>query len=96
VVYRRGSGKGQGDRADAVGERLGTIGVAQFNHDSDKGSKVKEMKDKDTWDKARYIEKQSWAMPCEDKADSRVGMHAPSCFRRKRNRPRTAIAGHPN
>jgi hypothetical protein len=55
------------------------------------------MKDKDTWDKARYIEKQSWAiMPGEDKADSRVGMHAPSCFRRKRNRPRTAIAGHPN
>jgi hypothetical protein len=83
--------------ADAVAERLGTICVAQFNHDSDKGSKVKEMKDKDTWDKARYIEKQSWAiMPGEDKADSRVGMHAPSCFRRKRNRPRTAIAGHPN
>ena len=43
--------------ADAVAERLGSICVAQFNHDSDKGSKVKEMKDKDTWDKARYIEK---------------------------------------
>ena len=63
--------------ADAVAERLGSICVAQFNHDSDKGSKVVEMKDKDTWDKARYIEKQSWAiMPGEDKPDSKV---ADSC-----------------
>jgi len=59
--------------ADAVAERLGSICVAQFNHDSDKGSKVTEMKEKDSWDKGRYIEKQSWAiMPGEDKPDSRV------------------------
>jgi len=59
--------------ADAVAERLGTICVAQFNRDSDKGEKVKEMKGKDPWDKGRYIEKQSWAiMPGDDKADSRV------------------------
>ena len=63
--------------ADAVAERLGTICVAQFNQDSDKGQKVKEMKDKDAWDKGRFIEKQSWAiMPGDDKPDSRV---ADSC-----------------
>lgn len=59
--------------ADAVSERLGAICVAQFNRDSDKAQKLKEMKDKESWDKARYIEKQSWAiMPGEDKPDSRV------------------------
>jgi hypothetical protein len=59
--------------ADAVAERLGAICVAQFDRDSDKGQKLKEMKEKDSWDKGRYIEKQSWAiMPGEDKPDSRV------------------------
>ncbi len=59
--------------ADAVAERLGTICVAQFNRDSEKGQKLKEMKDKDTWDRGRYIETQSWAiMPGEDKPESKV------------------------
>jgi len=59
--------------ANAVAERLGTICVAQLNRDTDKGQKLKEMKEKDTWDKGRYIEKQSWAiMPGEDKPDSKV------------------------
>jgi len=59
--------------ANAVAERLGSICVAQSNQDSEKGRKLKEMKDKDVWDKGRYIEKQSWAiMPGEDKADSKV------------------------
>ena len=63
--------------ADAVAERLGTICVAQFNQDSDKGQKLKEMTDKDAWDKGRFIEKQRWAiMPGDDKPDSRV---ADSC-----------------
>ena len=63
--------------ADAVAERLGTICVAQFNRDSEKGQKLNEMKEKDSWDKGRYIEKQSWAiMPGEDKPDSKV---ADSC-----------------
>ena len=63
--------------ADAVAERLGTICVAQFNRDSEKGQKLKEMKEKDSWDKGRYIEKQSWAiMPGEEKPDSKV---ADSC-----------------
>ncbi|MBI1995902.1 MAG: hypothetical protein HYU46_12700 [Deltaproteobacteria bacterium] len=59
--------------ADAVAERLGSICVAQLNRDPDKDQKLIEMKGKDSWDKGRYIEKQSWAiMPGEDKPDSRV------------------------
>ena len=59
--------------ATAVAERLGTICVAQFNRDTAKGQKLIEMKDKDTWEKGRYIDTQSWAiMPGEDKAESGV------------------------
>jgi hypothetical protein len=59
--------------ADAVTERLGSICVAQFNSDAQKLQKLKEMKEKDSWDKGRYIETQGWAiMPGEDKPDSRV------------------------
>jgi hypothetical protein len=80
--------------ANAVAERLGTICVAQLNRDTDKGQKLKEMKEKDTWDKGRYIEKQSWAiMPGEDKPDSGLPTRAPSNLRRKHNKPRPAIAG---
>ena len=65
--------------ANAVAERLGSICVAQFNGDSEKGQKLKEMKEKDSWDKGRYVEKQSWAiMPGEDKPDSKV---ADACAR---------------
>src|SRR3970282_2955084 len=54
--------------ADAVAERLGAICVVQFNRDSEKGEKLKEMKGKDSWDKGRSIETQSWAiMPGDDK-----------------------------
>ena len=59
--------------ADAVAERLGSICAAQFNRESEKDQKLKEMKGKESWDRSRYIEKQSWAiMPGEDKADSKV------------------------
>ena len=59
--------------ADAVADRLGTICVAQFNRESEKDQKFKELKGKESWDRGRYIEKQSWAiMPGEDKSDSRV------------------------
>ena len=65
--------------ADAVSERLGSICAAQFNRDSEKDWKLKEMKGKESWDRGRYIEKQSWAiMPGEDKPDSRV---ADACAR---------------
>src|SRR5574341_1419883 len=59
--------------ADAVAQRLGTICAAQFNRDSEKDQKLKELKGKDTWDRGRYIEKQSWAiMPGDDKPENRV------------------------
>jgi hypothetical protein len=65
--------------ANAVAERLGSICVAQFNNDAKKGAKVDEMRGKDFWEKARYIEKQTWAiMPGDDKPDSKV---ADSCAR---------------
>jgi hypothetical protein len=59
--------------ADAVADRLGSICVAQSNQDADKSAKLNEIKDKDSWDRARYIEKQRWAvMPGEEKADGKV------------------------
>jgi hypothetical protein len=59
--------------ADAVAKRLGSICVAQFDRDSDKGQRLQEMKAKDSWEVGRFIEKQSWAiMPGEDKPDSSV------------------------
>jgi hypothetical protein len=65
--------------ANAVAERLGTICVAQFNRDSQKGQKVDEMKGQDAWDTGRYIEKQSWAiMPGAEKPESGV---ADACAR---------------
>ena len=65
--------------ANAVAERLGSICVAQFDRDSEKGQKLKEMNRKDTWEKGRYIEKQGWAiMPGDEKPDSAV---ADACAR---------------
>jgi len=59
--------------ATAVAERLGTICVAQFNRDTAKSQKLIEMKNKDTWDIGRYIDKQSWAiMPGDEKAETGV------------------------
>jgi hypothetical protein len=59
--------------AIAVAERLGTICVAQFNRDTAKSQKVIAMKGKDTWERGRYIDTQSWAiMPGDDKAESGV------------------------
>ena len=64
---------GKENAANAVAERLGTICVAQLNRDANRGQRLNEMKEKDSWDKGRYIEKQSWAiMPGEDKPESRV------------------------
>jgi hypothetical protein len=59
--------------ATAVAERLGSICLAQFNKDSERTQKLKEMNGKDTWDIGRYIEKQSWAiMPGDKKPDTGV------------------------
>ena len=71
--------------ADAVAERLGTICVAQLNLASDKDEKVDAMKGKDAWDRARFIESQSWAiMPGDDKPESRV---ADACARQLPDNP---------
>jgi hypothetical protein len=59
--------------ANAVANRLGTVCVAQFNQDSKKDQKLKELKDQSSWERGRYVEKQSWAtMPGEKKPDSKV------------------------
>ena len=58
---------------NAVAKRLGAICVAQFHRDGVKDQKFQEMKVKDSWERARYIEKQPWAiMPGEDKVDRKV------------------------
>jgi hypothetical protein len=59
--------------ASAVADRLGTICLAQFNRDKAKDQNLKAMKDKDVWDRGRFIETQSWAiMPGDDKPESGV------------------------
>lgn len=59
--------------ANAVANRLAPICVAQFNQDSAKDQKLKELKEKGFWDRGRYVEKQGWAtMPGEQKPDSKV------------------------
>ena len=59
--------------ANAVADRLGSICVAQFNKDAQKAQKLKEMNGQDTWERGRYIEKQSWAiMPGDEKPESGV------------------------
>jgi hypothetical protein len=59
--------------ATAVAERLGSICLAQFNKDSQRTQKLNQMKGQDTWERGRYIEKQSWAiMPGDEKPDSGV------------------------
>lgn len=58
---------------DAVVNRLAPICVEQFNQDSEKDQKLKELKEKDSWVRDDYIEKQGWAtMPGEEKPDSTV------------------------
>ena len=59
--------------ASAVAERLGTICVAQLNRDKAKDQKLKAIRDKDIWDRGRFIETQSWAiMPGDEKPESGV------------------------
>jgi hypothetical protein len=59
--------------AAAVAERLGKICVAHFNRDTAKSQKLIEMKDKDIWQRGRYIDTQSWPiMPGDEKAESGV------------------------
>ena len=51
---------------DAVGGRLAPICVEQYNQDSEKDQKLKELKEESSWMRSEYVEKQGWAtMPSE-------------------------------
>ncbi len=57
----------------AVVGRLAPICVEQFNQDSEKDEKLKELKETKSWQRDDYVEKQGWAtMPGEKEADSKV------------------------
>ncbi len=58
---------------DAVVARLAPICVEQFNQDSEKVQKLKELKEESSWKRGDYVEEQGWAtMPSETKTDSKV------------------------
>jgi hypothetical protein len=58
---------------DAVVDRLVTICVAQFNHDPEKDKKLKELKEKSSWDRDKYVQEQGWAtMPYEKEPNKTV------------------------
>ncbi len=58
---------------DAVVNRLAPICVEQFNQDSEKQEKLEELKEKNSWERDDYVQKQGWAtMPGEKKSDSKV------------------------
>jgi len=57
----------------AVVDRLVPICVAQFNQDPEKDQKLKELKEKSSWERDKYVKEQGWAtMPYEKEPDSRV------------------------
>ncbi len=57
----------------AVVARLAPICVEQYNQDSEKDEKLKELKETKSWQRDDYVEKQGWAtMPGENEADSKV------------------------
>ncbi len=47
--------------ANEVAERLAPFCVAQFNKDSERDQKLKEFKEKDSWNGRKYVEQQGWA-----------------------------------
>ena len=57
----------------AVVARLAPICVEQYNQDSEKDRKLKELKEESSFKRRDYVEKQGWAtMPGEKEADSKV------------------------
>ncbi len=55
---------------EAVTERLAKICVYQFNQDPEKVQKLKELKEKSSWERDYYVKEQGWAtMPGEDEPD---------------------------
>ncbi len=58
---------------DAVVARLAPICVEQFNQDSEKDQKLKELKEESSFRRGDYVEKQGWAtMLGEQNPDSKV------------------------
>ncbi len=58
---------------DAVVGRLAPICIVQYNQDSEKNQKLKDLKEEGSWKRDDYVEKQGWAtMPGEKEADSKV------------------------
>ena len=58
---------------EAVVARLAPICVEQYNQESEKDQKLKELKESKSWERDDYVEKQGWAtMPGEKEADSNV------------------------
>ncbi|MFQ5486647.1 MAG: hypothetical protein ACE5DO_15135 [Desulfobacterales bacterium] len=65
--------RAEGMAAEAVTARLVPTCVAQFNQDQEKDKKLKELKEKSSWDRDKYIKEQGWAtMPYEKEPDSSV------------------------
>ena len=59
--------------ADALVARLAPMCVAQFNEDTQKDTRFKELQAKNRWEREKYVEEQGWAtMPFEKEPDSRV------------------------
>jgi len=58
---------------EAVIDRLAKICVYQFGQDPEKDLKLKELKEKSSWERDDYVKKQGWAtMPGEDEPDRGV------------------------
>ena len=58
---------------DAVVGRLASICVEQYELDSEKNQKLKELKEENSWNRREYLEKQGWStMPGEKYPDSKV------------------------
>ncbi len=58
---------------DAVVGRLAPICVEQYNQDSEKDQKLKELKEESSWKRSDYAKNQGWAtMPGEKETDSKV------------------------
>ncbi len=58
---------------DAVVGRLAPICIVQYNQDSEKNQKLKELKEKNSWERDGYVEEQGWAtMPGEEESDSKI------------------------
>ena len=58
---------------DVVVGRLAPICVEQYNQDSEKDQKLKELKEKASWERSDYVQNKGWAtMPGEKNPDRKV------------------------